>query len=172
MNNDARRMGIPSTGPGWLRPAIAMILTWSGKTHEILARGFALFLGGFTLLNIAGDMLVPGFDANIWWIDLQILPTPLEAGLIGTIGAVLAAYGIRPQTGPFRRTLTLALTSIAAVAVLGNAAMFYKLLGSGALAGGVRSHSRSVSPQVWLWWPRRYALLNGITPLHVRCRLP
>jgi uncharacterized SAM-binding protein YcdF (DUF218 family) len=33
-------------------------------------RGFALFLGGFTLMNLAGGLMHADFDANIWWIDL------------------------------------------------------------------------------------------------------
>ena len=40
---------------------------------ESLARGFALFLGAFALLNVLGDLWRPGFDATLWWIDLRWL---------------------------------------------------------------------------------------------------
>ena len=40
----------------------------------MISRGIAAFLGGFTLLNLLGDLFAPGFDANIWWIDFSPLP--------------------------------------------------------------------------------------------------
>jgi len=43
----------------------------------IAARAIALFFGGFSLLNVLGDLRHPGFDASLWWIDLRILPSPL-----------------------------------------------------------------------------------------------
>lgn len=39
-----------------------------------LSRGLAIFLGAFTLLNVAGDIGFRGSDANIWWIDFAPLP--------------------------------------------------------------------------------------------------
>ncbi len=45
--------------------------------HEVFviaARGMALSLGTFTVLNALGEGVSPGFDANEWWIDLRALP--------------------------------------------------------------------------------------------------
>jgi vancomycin permeability regulator SanA len=35
-----------------------------------VSRGIALFLGLFTILNVVGEVQLPGFDANLWWIQL------------------------------------------------------------------------------------------------------
>src|SRR5690349_16172496 len=40
----------------------------------MFSRGVAAFLGGFTLLNLIGASIVPGFDANDWWIDPRPVP--------------------------------------------------------------------------------------------------
>lgn len=34
--------------------------------RQAIARGLALFLGGFGLLNLLGELRPPGFDANVW----------------------------------------------------------------------------------------------------------
>ncbi len=39
-----------------------------------ISRGLAIFLGVFTLLNVAGDLRFRGSDANLWWIDFTPLP--------------------------------------------------------------------------------------------------
>jgi hypothetical protein len=36
-----------------------------------MARGIALFLGVFTLLNLAGDLRFAGASGNVWWLDLR-----------------------------------------------------------------------------------------------------
>ena len=57
-------------------------------------RGVALFMGGFSLLNAAGDALSPGFDANRWWIDLRPLPHALTLCLLAAGGALLFAAAV------------------------------------------------------------------------------
>src|SRR5436305_4847610 len=39
-----------------------------------VARGLALFLGGFCLLNLMGHFWFARFNANLWWIDLHWFP--------------------------------------------------------------------------------------------------
>ena len=39
-----------------------------------LPRGLAMFLGGFTLLNLLGEFRLAGFDANLWWIEGERYP--------------------------------------------------------------------------------------------------
>ncbi|HYM61779.1 MAG TPA: YdcF family protein [Thermoanaerobaculia bacterium] len=56
-----------------------------------IARGLALFLGVFTLLNIAGDLSGQAFDTNLWWIDLWPIP-PFAARFLLVVFA-LAAIG-------------------------------------------------------------------------------
>ncbi len=80
---------------------------------HIAARGLALFLGGFGLLNVVGDFWHPGFDANVWWLDLRRLgrlplgsrlaapPVGSPLGLLGT--------GIRVWLPPSLELLWLGL---------------------------------------------------------------
>jgi len=101
-----------------------------------IPRGLALFLGGFALLNIAGDLIAPGFDANLWWIDLRRIPTPATTLFLLTSGIVLIAFGLRPTCSRLRRCATLVTASLLCVAALANAGQFYLLLaGNGIHAG-------------------------------------
>jgi uncharacterized SAM-binding protein YcdF (DUF218 family) len=103
--------------------------------QNVWSRGFALFLGGFTLLNLFGSFRRAWFDANLWWIDLRWLPQGVaQAGLF--ISAVcLVAFAFRPPASPARRWLTAACGgSLGLVAAL-NALRFYALW----LRGTVRS---------------------------------
>jgi len=42
-----------------------------------------MFLGAFGLLNLLGDFISPGFDANLWWIDLPGVSRSIERGVLG-----------------------------------------------------------------------------------------
>lgn len=73
-------------------------------------RGVALFIGGFSLLNVLGDVASPGFDANRWWIDLRPLPHPLALTLLGVSGALLLGHGLDPAPAGRRRAATFVST--------------------------------------------------------------
>jgi hypothetical protein len=62
-----------------------------------MARGLALFIGGFSLLNLAGELRHVGFDANLWWIDLRPIAPWLSWGFLAIASAFLLAYGFRPS---------------------------------------------------------------------------
>lgn len=111
-------------------------LGWFAGARNGIARGFALFLGGFALLNLAGGMAAPGFDANIWWIDLGFLPPALGSGFIALAGGALLAYALIPRPGRLPRRALLPVVAASLIATAGNAVVFYALLGSGAIAGG------------------------------------
>lgn len=96
-------------------------------------RGFALFLGGFTLLNLVRQWIVPGFDANIWWIDLGWLPASIGSGLLVMLAAALLWFGLNPQMCRYRTHITLWLCCIAAIAVGYNILGFYLLLVNSAI---------------------------------------
>lgn len=93
-----------------------------------IARGLALFLGGFTLLNLAGDLRSEGVGANIWWIEFPFLPATASRLLLAAIGVILLAYAAAPGVGPIRRGVAFAVLGIAIVAAVVNAADFYALL--------------------------------------------
>src|SRR5512133_2693381 len=74
----------------------------AGSAHPFV-RGFALFFGAFTLLNVVGGVAVRGFDANVWWIDLRFLPNGLAQGLLFCAGVCLVAFGFHPPQSRWQR---------------------------------------------------------------------
>ena len=94
-----------------------------------LPRGLALFLGGFGLLNILGNVARPGFDANLWWLDLRWLAPKVSALLVFGAGSLLVAFGISLPRSRWRRWATLFSTAFLLLAALGNGLNFYWLLG-------------------------------------------
>ncbi len=98
--------------------------------HE-WARAVALFLCGFTLLNLLGEWRRAGFDASLWWIDLRALPRPAAWTLLLTGAALLGAFAFRPAMSQWRRRITLGLAASLAAVALGNAVNFFLLLAAG-----------------------------------------
>lgn len=66
------------------------------------ARGLALLLGAFALLNVLGELRNPGFDANLWWIDLRFANRTLNKSLMLAAGVAMIAFAMRPQISPLR----------------------------------------------------------------------
>lgn len=74
-----------------------------GASQAIL-RGLALFFGTFSVLNVIGDWRTSGFDANLWWIDLRLVPEVLAQPFLLLAGGCLIAYGLRPPLSVWRRS--------------------------------------------------------------------
>ena len=102
-------------------------------SRSSLARGGALFLGAFALLNIVGGFRSEHFDANLWWIDLRFLPLAVAQPLVLLFALVLLAFAVSPPRAAGRRFLTLGCASALGLVALLNAARFYLLLARGAL---------------------------------------
>jgi uncharacterized SAM-binding protein YcdF (DUF218 family) len=122
-------------------------------------RGLALFLGLFSLLNIVGELRSPGFDANLWWINLPGNWRLMECGLLAwSAGCMLWFAGHQRLTGLQQRVLTGTFGSLVLVAI-GNMASFYRLLASGAIQAPYPvSFSAFVAACLaiiiaGLWWP-------------------
>lgn len=96
-----------------------------------LARGVALFLGLFSLLNVAGELRVPGLDANLWWLDLRPLPTAPAAIFLSLAGVLLSWWGIAPARTVWRRLATSALAGALALVALLNSVAFYRVWQAG-----------------------------------------
>ena len=90
-----------------------------------LARGLALFLGAFTLLNLIGS------DGNLWWIDLEPLPPIASRLMLAALALALLAYALVPSMSRVRRAITISFTAAALLAAIGNAIRFYVLLHRG-----------------------------------------
>lgn len=99
-----------------------------------LPRGLALFFGFFSVLNVLGDWAVAGFDANLWWIDLRLVPDVLTQPLLLLSGVCLIAFGLRPPRSKWRRALTAAIASCLALGALTNCTQFYLLFARGAIS--------------------------------------
>ncbi len=84
-----------------------------------IARGLALFLGAFSLLNLAGDLRFAHANANLWWIDFSPLPAALRFALLAAVGVALLLF--RPA----------ALIMIALLAAIVNAIRYYIVLARG-----------------------------------------
>jgi|SRR6266850_53320 len=102
-----------------------------------VARSFALFFGWFTLVNLVGEVVFRGFDANGWWIDLRFLPLILSRAVLAVSALVLLAFGLRPPNSAWRRALTGTVAVVLGLVTLFNAAQFYQLLVRGIVFAGL-----------------------------------
>ena len=104
---------------------------WVGWVLPGAARGLAIFLGGFSLLNIVGDLRTPGFDANEWWINLRAVPREAGLGFLAMAGVVLAVHGVRPmRAGGMRRVVQGVVVGLMVV-VVANIVSFVRVAMSG-----------------------------------------
>lgn len=101
-----------------------------------IARGMALFLGGFSLLNVVGDLRTPGFDANLWWIDFRPLPVTASRLFLVAVSGLLLAFALKPATGRARRKLLRGAVGLTLAVTTWNAVHFYVLFAGHKLSGG------------------------------------
>lgn len=111
----------------------------SSRTSSLLAgiaRGLALFFGGFALLNLLGELRYPGFDANVWWIDFRPLPPRPAHVFLSIASLLLLAYAVRPRMSTLRRILTIAAVAALVIVTAYNAGRFYVLLAGHRIGAG------------------------------------
>ncbi|HZQ47465.1 MAG TPA: YdcF family protein [Verrucomicrobiae bacterium] len=107
--------------------------SWRELLAHAAARALALFFGGFSLLNLLGGLRLPGFDANLWWIDLRAFPKSLDGIVLLLASLCLISFAIRPPHSRWRCDLTTAVAGVLAMAALWNIVEFYYLLAHGSL---------------------------------------
>lgn len=95
-----------------------------------LARGLALFLGAFSVLNLLLGVTHRHFDANLWWIDLSVVPPWLAEILLLLAGIMLLAYALRPHGRRWRAWMSQASVGTLLIVALINAGRFFLLLES------------------------------------------
>jgi vancomycin permeability regulator SanA len=100
---------------------------WRGS----VPRGLALFFGGFSIFNLVGDFRSPGFDANIWWIDLRLFPHVVAKGMLLFFSLCLVAFAVRPPVSKFRRIMTAACAGFIGILTLINSGQFFAELFKG-----------------------------------------
>jgi vancomycin permeability regulator SanA len=114
-------------------------------TLHAVARGAALFFGLFALCNLVGELRTPGFDQNIWWLDLRPLSTSISAGLLGVAGLLLVWWALRPAASAWRRWATVVALAALTVVAVKNGVTFYRVW-----------HEGSIDP--WLGVPFSFVL--------------
>ena len=98
------------------------------------ARGVALFLGGFALVNIVAHCFSSQLDGNLWWVDLRVLPQSIATTLLAATANLLVAFALWPRGAPLRRKLTLAALFVIGAVALENSVVFWLLLGRGEIS--------------------------------------
>jgi len=89
------------------------------------ARGIALFLGIFTLLNLASDLRVAGESGNTWWISLPPV-------VLGFVAMTFITWAFTPHRA---RLAMIAAVTVAIAGAAADAIRYYVVLAR----GGVRS---------------------------------
>lgn len=89
------------------------------------ARGLAAFLAAYTALSLAALALGNPHNQNAWWIDLSLLPSPVQMLMQLALVIVLAAFALRI---PRRRASRIAGAAVcllfAAFAVMNSLAVY------------------------------------------------
>jgi vancomycin permeability regulator SanA len=93
-----------------------------------VTRGFAAFIGGFTLLNVVGSRRAVNFDASHWWINADLLPAMWWHLLLFAGALSFIAFAVNNRMTPWRRSLTALFTTLFLVVTLINGITFYGLL--------------------------------------------
>jgi vancomycin permeability regulator SanA len=128
-------------GPGWTQVKAPQAASpEEGRRNWIaaaVARGVAVFVGGFTIVNTVGLLRTSALDANVWWIAVPYLPGSAAAALLAAAGVALIAYGIAPGMSAWRRWLTVALMAAVAAVAVYNAVDFYRVWSAGGIVPGV-----------------------------------
>lgn len=101
------------------------------QNHSALRRGLALFLGLFTTLNLALVLFLPGFDGNLWWIDLRVFPSAFQTLIAVVLAGALLNYALQFSRGAFARRFTLAILGSAVCILTANTIEFFALLARG-----------------------------------------
>lgn len=96
-----------------------------------VCRGVSLFLGAFCLLNVGGELLRPGFDANMFWIDLSPLPAELARGFLALAGLLMLQFAIVPSSNRLVQFVLRATVLVLLGTALWNTWVFFELLNRG-----------------------------------------
>ena len=102
-----------------------------------VARGLALFFGGFTLVNVVGALRTPSFDENLWWVDLRFVPRLVGLVALAMLAVTLIAYALLPRMPAWRRWPTVGLCLGFAAVTAWNGVDFYLTWRRGDIRPGV-----------------------------------
>ena len=90
-------------------------------------------LGALALVNVVGALRHPGFDQNVWWVDLRSLPLDLEQVLMALAAVAMLAWALGRDGDRARLAGVVAFAGLAFAASL-DAVRYYRLWSDGAIA--------------------------------------
>jgi len=94
-----------------------------------------LAIGLFALMNLAGELVRPPFDATHTWLGDGGLPRPIFRGLEFASGVALVWHAARPIRPRAARYAAASVVGIGALLALLDIASFYRVLARGAIGG-------------------------------------
>ena len=107
---------------------------WSAAA---VARGLALFIGGFTLVSVFGSLRHAHADFTIWWVAVPAVGRFVSGVLLVLVAAALLGYAVAPRMRPWRRWPTLGLCLAFAAITAWNGVGFYRSWRAGDVDPGV-----------------------------------
>jgi len=101
------------------------------------ARILALFIGLFIAINLLGNVVWPGFDANVWWIHFASwIPAWVVKNSLAISAVTLIVFACRNRRR-FQRSRFTAVVAVAlGIVALINSISFYWLLATGRMEAG------------------------------------
>jgi uncharacterized SAM-binding protein YcdF (DUF218 family) len=101
------------------------------------ARILALFIGLFIAINLLGNVVWPGFDANVWWIHFpHWLPAWLARASLGISAVALIWFAFQNRHRGERSRLIAVMAMALAIIAFVNTISFYWLLATGRIEAG------------------------------------
>ena len=102
------------------------------------ARILALFIGLFIAINLLGNVLWPGFDANGWWIHFaRWIPEWIVKNSLAISAITLIVFAFRNRRRWQRARFTAIIAAALAMVALVNSISFYWLLATGRIEAGL-----------------------------------
>ena len=102
-----------------------------------VARGFSLFIGGFTLVGVFGSLRHAHADFTIWWVAVPAVGRVAAGVLLVLFSAALLGYAVAPRMRPWRRWPTVGLVLAFAAITAWNGVGFYLAWRAGEMRPGV-----------------------------------
>jgi vancomycin permeability regulator SanA len=103
----------------------------------VIFRGAAIFLGGFTLIGLIGEVRGRTADVSLWWVDLHDLPGLVRIGLLGVLSVLLIGWGARNEPGTRWRRAVALMCLVFAGFVVRDVLTFYSAVNGGSVHPGL-----------------------------------
>jgi uncharacterized SAM-binding protein YcdF (DUF218 family) len=149
------------------------------------ARIVALFIGLFIAINLLGNVVWPGFDANGWWIHFALwVPAWIVKTSLAVSAITLIVFAFRNHSRRQRARFTAVMAAALSLVAFINTVSFYWLLATGRIEAGFPLPLSLVVCGALLWiartaWPEtqsdqrapRWIIAAGSVCVFVLCPL-